>query len=181
MEKRVLTLIHIKLINIKGGKCEICGYNKNIAALEFHHLDPAKKNFQLDSRHISNRTWKSILDEAENCILVCSNCHRELHNPDLTTETVNERIKNEEEVLKNSKNWEKVKTSEKKQTLCKHCGTPFDAVCGKIYCSKECREADRNWPTKEQLLEKRKKLGSWTKVKKLLKISMKTIKKILNS
>lgn len=44
----------IKLIDLKGGECEICGYNKNIAALEFHHLDSSLKEFQLDTRKLSN-------------------------------------------------------------------------------------------------------------------------------
>jgi predicted Zn-ribbon and HTH transcriptional regulator len=42
----------LEIIRLKGGKCERCGYDKNIAALEFHHLDPSIKSFQLDSRHL---------------------------------------------------------------------------------------------------------------------------------
>ena len=44
----------LELIELKGGECEICGYNNNIAALDFHHINPEDKNFQLDSRHLSN-------------------------------------------------------------------------------------------------------------------------------
>lgn len=44
----------LKLIDYKGGKCELCGYNKNIAALEFHHLNPSLKEFPLDVRKLSN-------------------------------------------------------------------------------------------------------------------------------
>ena len=44
----------LKLIEIKGGKCECCGYDKNIAALDFHHNNPKYKNFGLDMRIISN-------------------------------------------------------------------------------------------------------------------------------
>lgn len=35
----------IALVEYKGGKCCICGYNKCIEALEFHHLDPSQKDF----------------------------------------------------------------------------------------------------------------------------------------
>ena len=63
-------------------QCEDCGYDRNFAALEFHHTDPTTKNFQLDLRSLSNRKWASILAEMEKCVLLCSNCHSERHNPD---------------------------------------------------------------------------------------------------
>jgi hypothetical protein len=72
----------LELIKLKGMKCEECGYNKNSAALEFHHTDPASKDFQLDLRSLSNRKWRLVLAEAEKCRLLCSNCHAELHNPE---------------------------------------------------------------------------------------------------
>lgn len=65
-----------KLIKHFGGKCSICGYNNYISALEFHHLDPNKKEFKLSSSVIA---YNTILLEAEKCILVCGNCHREIH------------------------------------------------------------------------------------------------------
>ncbi len=45
-------------------------------------MNTEEKEFQLDLRSLSNRKWESILIEAEKCILLCSNCHSELHNPD---------------------------------------------------------------------------------------------------
>ena len=72
----------LELIRIKGMQCEECGYNSNYAALEFHHADPETKDFQLDLRSLSNRKWEIILTEMKKCILLCSNCHAELHNPD---------------------------------------------------------------------------------------------------
>jgi hypothetical protein len=69
------------LIEMSGGKCCHCGYCKNRSALSFHHKNPPDKSFSLDSRHISNRSWKSCLSEFEKCILLCLNCHAELHNP----------------------------------------------------------------------------------------------------
>jgi hypothetical protein len=33
----------------KGGKCQCCGYNKYIGALEFHHVDPEQKDFGVSS------------------------------------------------------------------------------------------------------------------------------------
>ncbi len=56
--------------------CSVCGYNKCGAALDWHHVDSSTKE-----RRISVRTYFSKLGEAERakCVLLCSNCHRELH------------------------------------------------------------------------------------------------------
>jgi DNA-binding CsgD family transcriptional regulator len=68
--------VKIKLVEYKGGKCEKCGYDKCTDALEFHHLDPNEKDFT-----ISGKSWSfdRLKKEVEKCILVCSNCHKEIH------------------------------------------------------------------------------------------------------
>jgi len=63
-------------VEYKGGKCSLCGYNKCISALAFHHLNPNEKDFQISGKSIS---WDKIKNELEKCILVCSNCHQEIH------------------------------------------------------------------------------------------------------
>ena len=63
-----------------GNCCSICGYNKCIAALDFHHLDPTVKEGGIIGSTLS---LKKQREEAKKCILVCANCHRELHNPPL--------------------------------------------------------------------------------------------------
>lgn len=60
----------------KGGKCIICGYDKCIQALEFHHLNPNDKKFNISGSH--SRKEKDIEKELEKCILVCANCHAEI-------------------------------------------------------------------------------------------------------
>ena len=70
------------LVELLGGACTICGYCKNYAALEFHHEQPELKDFSLDLRALSNRSWAIILAEVQKCQLLCSNCHAETHNPD---------------------------------------------------------------------------------------------------
>jgi hypothetical protein len=65
-------------VEYKGGKCERCGYNKYIGALEFHHKDPNEKDF-LISRKGHCTSWEKIKKELDKCILVCANCHREIH------------------------------------------------------------------------------------------------------
>jgi len=76
----------IQIIHKLGGKCTVCGYNKNIAALIFHHLNPQKKKFKLDVRSLSNRNIDQINTELKKCKLLCHNCHAEIHYPqhDLT-------------------------------------------------------------------------------------------------
>lgn len=68
------------LIDSLGGACEICGYNKNYAALCFHHKDPKTKRFQLDATSFST-AWETLLEEAKKCLLLCHNCHMEIHYP----------------------------------------------------------------------------------------------------
>jgi predicted HNH restriction endonuclease len=65
-------------VKIKGGKCSICGYDKCIDALIFHHEDPSIKEFGLSNG--DTRSWDKYLQELEKCILVCTNCHAEIHN-----------------------------------------------------------------------------------------------------
>lgn len=71
--------LKISFVLYKGGKCSKCGYSKNISALEFHHLDSEQK--EVNIAHTS-KTLEKIKPELDKCILVCSNCHREIHNPD---------------------------------------------------------------------------------------------------
>lgn len=60
-----------------GGKCVKCGYNKCLAALQFHHRDPSQKEFHLGyKRGIS---WDRQIEELNKCDLICANCHAEIH------------------------------------------------------------------------------------------------------
>ena len=70
--------LKVMAIEYKGGKCVFCGYNKCNDALEFHHIDPSNKGFSLSVRGLT-RSWSKIKKELDKCILVCANCHRELH------------------------------------------------------------------------------------------------------
>jgi len=70
--------IKFKMVEYKGGKCELCGYNKSLAALEFHHKDPSKKDFTIS--HAKQRAFnEKMKKELDKCLLVCANCHRETH------------------------------------------------------------------------------------------------------
>jgi len=66
----------VKELKING--CSICGYDKCLSALEFHHVNPDEKTFLLNETHMT-KGYKTILSELEKCILLCSNCHKEIH------------------------------------------------------------------------------------------------------
>lgn len=61
----------------KGSRCRICGYNKCVWALDLHHLDPSTKSFGIGAKDYT-RSWDAVKQEADKCILVCANCHREI-------------------------------------------------------------------------------------------------------
>jgi hypothetical protein len=65
-----------RAIEYKGGKCVLCGYDRCHSALEFHHLDPDEKEFMIAS--IYTLSWNRIAKELDKCVLLCSNCHREV-------------------------------------------------------------------------------------------------------
>lgn len=67
-----------KCVEYKGGRCQECGYNKYIGALQFHHLDPTQKDFAL-SKVKSHSFNNKIKEELDKCILLCANCHSEIH------------------------------------------------------------------------------------------------------
>ena len=69
--------IKMMAIEHKGGKCQLCGYNKHQGALEFHHVEPALKSFGISTEGHS-RSWERVKAELAKCILVCANCHREV-------------------------------------------------------------------------------------------------------
>lgn len=71
--------LKVMAVAYKGGKCQCCGYNKCTEALEFHHIDPEQKDFGIAAKGYT-RAWGKNKQELAKCILVCSNCHREIHN-----------------------------------------------------------------------------------------------------
>jgi len=72
-------LLRQKAINLLGGKCVICGYSRDIHALDFHHIDESTKKFGLSDRGMT-RSWEKTKNEVLKCVLLCANCHREIHS-----------------------------------------------------------------------------------------------------
>ena len=69
----------LDFVMLFGGQCSICGYNRCPDALEFHHINP-KSKLMNPSRAIYRLDYDSALGELKKCILLCSNCHKELHH-----------------------------------------------------------------------------------------------------
>jgi hypothetical protein len=112
-----------------GGKCVCCGYNKCTRSLALHHLDPFQKERTLGSIRANAINWGKIVEEVKKCILVCHNCHNEIH----------EGIT---EIPKNLPTFNELYSDYKE--LEKHGKLDECPVCGKlkptfkITCSREC-------------------------------------------
>lgn len=70
--------LKLMLVEYKGGKCVICSYNRSVWAFDLHHVDGSAKEFGLSVRGLT-RSWEKLKEEADKCVLVCANCHREIH------------------------------------------------------------------------------------------------------
>ncbi len=69
----------IRRVKLRYG-CQIvgCGYKKFEGALDFHHLDSVEKDSAIG--HLAkDASMKVLKDEMRKCIIVCANCHREIH------------------------------------------------------------------------------------------------------
>lgn len=66
-----------KLYRLHGNMCKVCAYDKCSAALDFHHIDPTTKKFNVKTG--LSRSLESLVEEAKKGILLCANCHREHH------------------------------------------------------------------------------------------------------
>jgi len=67
----------MKQLKING--CAVCGYDKHTGSLDFHHVNPKDKKFNITNRALQFKDDR-IIDELNKCILLCCNCHREIEN-----------------------------------------------------------------------------------------------------
>lgn len=147
-----------------GGKCVLCGYNKCISALHFHHLNSEEKN-EKPSYIIMRWSWEKAKKELEKCILVCSNCHAELHDDidgikDIVTRKL---IQSQWEVKK-----------------CEVCGEKFETKTDGRFCSQVCYKFSTRkviHPSKEELEELLKEGVTWVKLGKLFGVSNVAVRK----
>jgi hypothetical protein len=71
------------LVAEAGGRCQTCGYDRCIAALQFHHRVPSEKAFAVAGKGLS-RSLAASRAEAAKCTLLCANCHAEVEAAERT-------------------------------------------------------------------------------------------------
>lgn len=158
----------MRLIDLKGGSCQRCGYNKRIpGAYDFHHRNPEEKDFGIGGK---TKSFELLKEEVEKCDLLCRTCHAEVHH-----EIVEQRRKehglphmqvmltcqndNCKKVFTRTKYGQKYCTNKCYHTLektrCKTCNTWIVKKHeNHFYCSIKCQSFGRRkteWPTKEEL------------------------------
>lgn len=71
------------LMERHGNQCRCCGFQGHYSVFDFHHLDPAQKEF-----NIKAGKWgiKKLIEETDKCALLCANCHRLVHAGEITLE-----------------------------------------------------------------------------------------------
>lgn len=69
--------VKVLLVKEAGGRCTICGYDRYVGALAFHHVDPSTKTFEVSGRGVTRAIAHSRA-EAAKCLLLCCNCHAEV-------------------------------------------------------------------------------------------------------
>lgn len=132
-----------KAIKFLGGKCCKCGYDKCFDALDFHHMNSDNKTDTISNMLKNPRKINLIIEEVKKCVLLCSNCHRELHcNLWKITDI---KIPNFDETV----NFYSL--PRKKEFKCKTCGK---LTYNTNYCSRQCTGKFRNkinWPEIKKL------------------------------
>ena len=68
----------ILMRELKINGCAICGYDKYIGSLDFHHTNPEDKKFSITLCDLSRKD-NTVINELNKCILLCKNCHYEIH------------------------------------------------------------------------------------------------------
>ena len=70
-----------RIIELYGARCKICGYGneEKFSMLDFHHVYPENKIFNINANNMACKNWKSVVLELQKCIMLCCRCHREFH------------------------------------------------------------------------------------------------------
>jgi ribosomal protein L35 len=144
-------ILKLKAIEYKGGVCSRCSYSSCVEAMEFHHLNPSEKDFGI-GKIGTKKSWSSLVKELDKCILVCANCHRELHA---------EIMSGPKYELKHEPRLNQVERAKLPRTIKKQCNfcnieysdTPSEME-DRMFCSSVCHNLSRRKvarPTSEEL------------------------------
>jgi len=161
------------MIESMGGKCSCCGYNKYDGALEFHHVLPKEKDFRFCQIRSNCTAWAKIIQELRKCILICSNCHKEIHAKvrDLPKSFPKfDESYAQYDSYKHQKNY--------KKTFCPVCGKEkksYNKTCS-IKCHAKSQERI-NWENIDLYDLRVNKKINWTKLSHKLGVSDNAIRK----
>ena len=108
-----------------GGSCGICSYNKCLASLTFHHLNPSEKEFSISSMKINH--WGKIAKELGKCVCLCRNCHGEVESGITTIPG---------DIRRFDEKYKFYKVRGKQYDTCPLCGQKKDIR--RKYCSQSC-------------------------------------------
>ena len=138
------------LIKVCGGKCLLCGYNKSNSALEFHHIDSTQKLYGISANGTCHDLEKD-LNEVQKCILVCANCHREIHNEEYSIQELESKKFYDDEIA-NQLRLDKQKILEKTLYFCLNCNKQLSNKTNTGLCE-ACYKASLKIgrPTREEL------------------------------
>lgn len=112
-----------RIYYVMGNRCGICGYDKCVEALDFHHIDPSQKEFTFGELRRHTIAWEIVENELRKCVLLCANCHREYHAGLIDIELTSSF--SEERMLELKK-------------PCLFCGEPNERFTND-YCGRSCR------------------------------------------
>ena len=113
------------MVDAKGGKCKLCEESYPLKVYSFHHLEPEHKDFNLSTKRYNS--LDTVLNELKKCILVCQNCHAEIHDFMKQKEGYSNKIKG------NSELWVKNKIRKLEyinDCKCSDCG--YDTYVGSL-------------------------------------------------
>lgn len=164
-----------RCVYVLGDKCQCCGYDKCITALEFHHLDPTEKELTFGTN--TNRSWETVRAELPKCILVCANCHREIHSGLIDNNTlISSFDENRAKEIDNLIN----QLKQHKLHYCVDCGDIIDAKATRcVKCSNLNRQIVKR-PDRDELKKMIRSIP-FTKIGQLYNVSDNTIRKWCDS
>jgi hypothetical protein len=145
-----------------GGKCQLCGYDKCIDALHFHHVDPSTKEAS-PSYVIMRKTWAIAYEELKKCVLVCANCHAEIHHQRRDVTFLHE-------------------AAQVFNKVCERCESVFETrKAAQKYCGVTCQGISRRRVQKEPTKSELKKLiddkTPWVKIGEIYGVSDNAMRK----
>jgi len=164
-----------RMVKAMGGACVCCGYKRCFSCLDLHHLDPSQKELSFGKVMAHPNAWKKIAIELRKCVLVCRNCHGEIHDGMRTLPQ--EFPKFDEEYFDYKIN---INPTSKKYLfdICPICGKNKPII--QITCSRECaaksaRKVD--WDNIDFVFLLKKYNRNWTHMGDSLGISNSAVRK----